>query len=302
MDRLECDRMFVAVVEARSFTGAAVKLGTSSGQASKLVSRLEAELGVRLLNRTTRAVSETEAGRAYFERVRSILDEIDALDLAIRNVAQTPRGRLRLTAPLTVGTVELARALNDFATGYPEIELDVSFSDRVVNLVDEGFDVAVRVGRPADTSLIARKLCDVRIVLVGSGAYLSTHGKPSTPDELQRHACIIDTNFREPGRWPFRGADGETAVPVTGRLNYSNAEACLGAAEAGLGLAYVPSFVAGPSIAAEKVRALLTPFEPEPFGVHALYPHSRHLAAKVRVLVDFLAARYRGKPRWEVGW
>ena len=117
MDRLECDRMFVAVVEARSFTGAAVKLGTSSGQASKLVSRLEAELGVRLLNRTTRAVSETEAGRAYFERVRSILDEIDNLDLAIRNVAQTPRGRLRLTAPLTFGTVELARALNDFAAG-----------------------------------------------------------------------------------------------------------------------------------------------------------------------------------------
>jgi hypothetical protein len=128
MDRLECDRMFVAVVEARSFTGAAVKLGTSSGQASKLVSRLEAELGVRLLNRTTRAVSETEAGRAYFERIRAVLDEIDNLDLAIRNVAQNPRGRLRLTAPLTFGTVELARALNVFAAGYPEIELDVSFS------------------------------------------------------------------------------------------------------------------------------------------------------------------------------
>jgi DNA-binding transcriptional LysR family regulator len=303
MDRLECDRMFVAVVEARSFTGAAVKLGTSSGQASKLVSRLEAELGVRLLNRTTRAVSETEAGRAYFERIRAVLDEIDNLDLAIRNVAQNPRGRLRLTAPLTFGTVELARALNVFAAGYPEIELDVSFSDRVVNLVDEGFDVAVRVGRPSDTSLIARKLCDVRVVLVGSEAYLAAQGEPSAPEDLPRHACIIDTNFREPGRWPFRSADGGTiAVPVTGRLHYSNAEACLGAAEAGLGLACLPSFVAGPAIAAGKVRALLTSFEPEPFGVHALYPHSRHLAAKVRVLVDFLAARYRGKPRWEVGW
>jgi DNA-binding transcriptional LysR family regulator len=293
MDRLECDRMFVAVVEARSFTGAAIRLGTSSGQASKLVSRLEAELGVRLLNRTTRAVSETEAGRAYF----------DNLDLAIRNVAQTPRGRLRLTAPLTFGTMELARALNDFAAGYPEIELEVSFSDRVVNLVDEGFDVAVRVGRPSDTSLISRKLCDVRIVLVGAEIYLAAHGEPSTPEDLLRHACIIDTNFREPGRWPFRSADGETiAVPVTGRLHYSNAEACLGAAEAGLGLAYVPSFVAGPAIASGKVRALLTSFEAEPFGVHALYPHSRHLAAKVRVLVDFLAARYRGKPHWEAGW
>ena len=169
--------------------------------------------------------------------------------------------------------------------------------------MDEGFDVAVRVGRPADTSLIARKLCDVRIVLVGSEAYLDAHGEPSTPDELPRHACIIDTNFREPGRWPFRSADGEAiAVPVTGRLHYSNAEACLGAAGAGLGLAYVPSFVAGPAIAAGKVRALLTAFGAEPFGVHALYPHRHHLAAKVRVLVDFLAGRYRGQPPWEVGW
>jgi DNA-binding transcriptional LysR family regulator len=167
VDRLECDRMFVAVVESRSFTAAAARLGTSSGQASKLVSRLEVELGVRLLNRTTRALSETEAGRAYFERIRSILEEFESLDLAIRNVGQTPRGRLRLTAPLTFGTVELARALNDFAAYYPQIELDVSFSDRLVNLVDEGFDVAVRVGRPADTALIARKLCEVRIVLVG---------------------------------------------------------------------------------------------------------------------------------------
>jgi DNA-binding transcriptional LysR family regulator len=180
---------------------------------------------------------------------------------------------------LTFGTVELARALNDFAAGYPEIELDVSFSDRVVNLVDEGFDVAVRVGRPADTILIARKLCDVRIVLVGSDAYLSEHGEPSAPEDLHRHTCIIDTNFREPGRWPFRSSTGEPiAVPVASRLRYSNAEACVGAAEAGLGLAYVPSFVAGPAIAAGKVRALLTRFEAEAFGVHTLYPHSRHLA------------------------
>lgn len=295
--------MFIAVVEARSFTAAAARLGTSSGQASKLVSRLESELGVRLLNRTTRALAATEAGRAYFERIRSLLEEFESLDLAVRNVAQTPRGRLRLTAPLTFGTVELAGALNDFAAGYPQIELDVSFSDRVVNLVDEGFDLAVRVGRPSDTSLIARKLCDVRIVLVGSEAYLVKHGEPSTPEDLHRHACVIDTNFREPGRWPFRNAAGEAvAVPVTGRLNYSNAEACLNAAEAGLGIAYVPSFVAGPAIGAGKVRALLRPFETEPYGVYALYPHSRHLAAKVRVLVDFLAARYRGTPHWERGW
>lgn len=303
MDRLECDRMFVAVMETGSFTGAAGKLGTSSGQASKLVSRLEADLGVRLLNRTTRAVSPTEAGQAYFERIRGLLEEFDNLDLSVRDIAAEPRGRVRLTAPLTFGALELAPTLNAFAARYPEIGLDVRFTDRIVNLVDEGFDLAVRVGQPADSSLIVRKLCDVRIVLVGADFYLRERGEPSEPQDLANHACIIDTNFREPGRWPFRGPDGAPmAVPVAGRLRYSNAEACLHAAEAGLGLAYVPSFVAGPAIAPGRVRRLLSAFEAEPYAVHMLYPHSRHLAAKVRVLVDFLAETYREAPRWEEGW
>jgi DNA-binding transcriptional LysR family regulator len=303
VDRLESARMFVAVMEAGSFTRAAERLGTSSGQASKLVSRLEAELGVRLLNRTTRAVSPTQAGQAYFDRLRPLLEEFDNLDLSVRDTSQTPRGRLRLTAPLTFGTLELATVLNDFASRYPDIELDVSLSDRLVNLVDEGFDLAVRVGRPGDSSLIARKLCDVRIVVVGSPGYLERRGEPLVPQDLARHDCIIDTNFREPTRWPFKDADGTAvAVPVSGRIRYSNAEACLRAAEAGLGLACVPSFVAGASVRAGKVRRLLRVFETEAYGVHALYPHSRHLAAKVRVLVDFLIERHRGTPHWEKGW
>ena len=303
MNRLDCDRMFLAVMEAGSFVGAAERLGTSSGQASKLVSRLEAELGVRLLNRTTRAVSPTEAGQAYYDRLRPLLEEFDNLDLAIRNISQSPRGRLRMTAPLTFGSLELAPALNDFAARYPEIELDVSFSDRVVNLVDEGFDMAVRVGRPGDSSLIIRKLCDVRIVVIGSAGYLERQGAPETPEDLVLHHCIIDTNFRDPNRWPFRDPErGERTVPVSGRIRYSNAEACLRAAEAGLGLACVPAFVAGDAIRSARVKRLLQAFETEPYGVHALYPHSRHLAAKVRVLVDFLAERYRSTPHWEAGW
>jgi len=303
MDRLDCDRMFIAVMEAGSFTEAAGRLGTSSGQASKLVSRLETELGVRLLNRTTRSISATEAGKAYFERLRPLLEDYDHLDLAVRDASQAPRGRLRLTAPLSFGVIELAPALNDFALHYPEIALDVSFSDRMTNLVDEGFDMAIRVGRPADSSLIVRKLCDVRIVVVGAPAYFDRMGEPKEPNALAEHDCIFDTNIREPDRWPFRSPEGESfAIPISGRIRYSNAEACLHAAEAGLGLACVPSFVAGPAIQAGRVRRILQSHETAPFVVHALYPHSRYLAAKVRALVDFLAERYRGTPHWEEGW
>lgn len=302
MDRLACDRMFAAVMESGSFTAAAERLGTTSGQASKLVSRLEGALGVRLLNRTTRAVAPTEAGQAYFDRLRPLLDEFDSLDAAVRDVTQTPRGRLRLSAPLTFGGLELAPRLNAFARLWPEIELDVSFSDRVVNLVDEGFDMAIRIGRPADSSMIVRKLSEVRIITVAAPDWLAQHGEPQTPQAVSDLPCIIDTNFRDPGRWPFRQNGKALAVPVHGRLRYSNAGACLSAAEAGLGLACVPSFVAADALRAGRLRQVLPAFEAEPYGVHALYPHSRHLAAKVRVLVDFLAEHYHGTPPWDQGW
>lgn len=303
MDRLECDRMFIAVMDAGSFTAAANRLGTSSGQASKLVSRLEGALGVRLLNRTTRSVMPTEAGRAYYDRLKPLLDEFETLDLDIRNISQSPRGRLRLTAPLTFGSLELVPALNAFAAAYPDIDLDVNFSDRVVNVIDEGFDLAVRIGRPGDSSLIIRRLCSVRIIVVGAPAYLHTHGAPGAPEDLAGHACIIDTNFREPNRWPVTGADGQPAsVPVAGRIRYSNAEACVQAAVMGLGLACVPAFVAAQALRSGQLVRLLPTFETAPYDVHVLYPHSRHLAAKVRLLVDFLAERYRALPQWEEGW
>ncbi len=294
--------MFIAVMETGSFTAAAERLGTSSGQASKMVSRLETDLGVRLLNRTTRAVSATQAGKAYFDRLRPLIDEFDSLDASVRDTSQAPRGRVRISAPLTFGTMELAPALNAFAAQYSEIELDVSFTDRVVNLVDEGFDMAVRVGRPDDSSLIARKLCNVRIVVVGASAYLGAQGTPSIPEDLAEHTCIIDTNFRDPEHWPMQIDQTERVQTVSGRIRYSNAEACLGAAEAGLGLACLPAFVAGDAIRTGRVSRVLQPYEIDAYGVHVLYPHSRYLAAKVRVLVDFLAKHFHGKPGWEEGW
>lgn len=302
MDRLDCDRMFVAVLDAGSFAAAARRLGTSSGQASKLVARLEAELGVQLLKRTTRALAPTDAGQGYYERMKGLLEEFDALDAAVRDASGAPAGRLRLTAPLSFGTLQLAPVLLDFARAYPEIQLDVSFSDRTVSLVDEGFDMAVRIGRPGDSSLIAKKLCEARIVMVAAPDYLAARGAPATPADLAGHDCVIDTNFRDPDAWRFERPGGVETVAVHGRLRFSNAEACLAAVEAGLGIARLPSFIAGPSIRAGRVAPVLAAEEGTPHAVHALYPPARHLAAKVRALVDFLARHYRGTPEWDRGW
>ena len=304
MDRLDCERMFVAVLDTGSFSAAAQRLGTSSGQASKLVSRLEADLGVQLIKRTTRALSPTEVGYAYYERMKGLLQDFDALEAAVRNASGAPTGRIRLTAPLSFGTLRLTPILLQFAQSFPDIQIGVSFSDRVVSLVDEGFDIGVRIGKPLDSSLIARKLCDARVVLVAAPSYLAEHGTPVQPQELTQHSCIIDTNFRDPYVWRFassHGGEGE-AVNVAGRLHFSNGEACLDAALAGLGIAHVPTFIAGPPICEGRVRRLLREFESAPLGIHAVYPPARHLAIKVRTLVDYLVESFRGEPDWDRGW
>ncbi len=296
--------MFVAVMETGSFAKAAARLGTSSGQASKLVSRLEEGLGARLLNRTTRALSPTEVGQAYFERIKLLLDDLDALDDSVKNRSGAATGKLRITAPMSFGTAQLAPALIDFAQLYPRIDLDVSFNDRVVSLVDEGFDAGVRIGNPANSSLITRKLCSARVVIAASPAYLAKHGDPATPHDLARHDCVLDTNFRDPLVWRFRDPSSREhfAINVSGRLRFSSAEACLAAAENDLGVARVPSFVAGPCFRTGRVVPVLRQFEDSPSGIHVIYPPGRHLALKVRVLVDFLSARFHGEPEWDKGW
>lgn len=304
MDRLDSNRMFVAVLDAGSFAAAARRLGTSSGQASKLVSALETELGVQLIKRTTRALSPTEVGQAYYERMKALLDEFDGLDASVRNASGAPSGRLRLTAPVSFGTHCLTAALLDFIDAFPEIQLDVSFSDRVVDLVEEGFDIAVRIGKPVDSSLIARRLCDARVVTIASPVYIDRKGMPEAPEDLGGHDCIVDTNFRDPHRWSFMrpGTEDRISVTITGRMQFSNGEACLMAAKAGFGIARVPSFIAGPSVRNGDVQTLFSDMEDAPLSINAVYPPARHLALKVRTLVDFLAGCYRGQPHWDRGW
>jgi DNA-binding transcriptional LysR family regulator len=301
MDRLDEMAAFAAVADARSFTQGAKRMGVSGAQVSKLIARLEDRLGARLLNRTTRDVSLTDTGRAYLDRARALLEEFEALEGSIRD-EDGPTGTLRISAPQAFGAKQLDPALLDFAEAYPEVGLEVFYADRVVNLVDEGFDVAVRIGQLSDSSLIARKLAPVRMVACASPAYLQRQGTPRTPADLAKHEAILDLNTRDPTLWGF-GAGGECMeARVHGRLRFASAEACLEAAERGFGIARAPAFVAYTRLQAGTLTPLLCNFEPETVHVHAVYPHARHLAAKVRVFVDFLAKRFAGEPEWHRGW
>lgn len=296
--------MFVAVLDHGSFARAAEHLGHSSGQASKLVARLEADLGVQLIKRTTRALTPTEAGLAFYHRLKALIEDFDTLEASVRNVSGRPTGRVRLTAPVTFGVQWLTPVLLRFAESFPEIQLDVSYSDRLANLVEEGFDLAIRIGQPMDSGLSYRHLCEARMVTVASPAYLAAHPAPQVPAEVQDHACIIDANFRDTGHWHFSlPLERNTfAVPVQGRLRLSNGEACLAACLAGYGIVRLPSFIAGPALREGKVQRILAEYDGPPLAIHALYPASKGLALKVRSLLDFLVAQYRESPEWDRGW
>jgi DNA-binding transcriptional LysR family regulator len=301
MDRLDEIAAFTAVADARSFTQAAKRLGVSGAQVSKLVARLEDRLGARLLNRTTRDVSLTDTGRAYLERGRLLVEDFEALEGSVRDETG-PSGLLRVSAPVAFGAKQLGPALLDFAEAYPEVSLEVFYADRTVNLVDEGFDVAVRIGQLTDSSLIARKLAPASIVACASPAYLQARGAPLTPAELAQHDTIIDLNAREPYVWSFGKGDQCAEARVSGRLRFASAEACLQAAERGFGIARAPDFVAAEWLRDGRLSTLLCDYQPEVIHIHAVYPHARHLASKVRVFVDFLVQRFAGEPEWRQGW
>jgi DNA-binding transcriptional LysR family regulator len=298
MDRLDEINAFAAVADARSFTRGARKLGVSGAQASKLIARLEDRLGARLLNRTTRDVSLTDTGRAYLERARPLLDEFTGLEASVRD-RSGPRGLLRISAPVSFGASQLMAALLDFARICAEVSLDVAFTDRMVNLVEEGFDVAVRIGQLADSSLVARKLAEVKMVVCAAPDYLAQRGTPRVLADLADHEAILDTNTRDPAVWSFGGAK---TVRVSGRLRFSGGDACVTAARAGLGVTRVPAFAVVGDLRAGRLTPLLCEMEAERLHVYAVYPHARHLAAKVRVFVDFLAERFAGEPAWHQGW
>ncbi|HMA14785.1 MAG TPA: LysR family transcriptional regulator [Kiloniellaceae bacterium] len=301
MPRLDEMEVFAAVVEAGGFSAAARLLGLSKSAVSKQVGRLEDRLGVRLLNRTTRRLSLTEAGSTFHAACRRVLDEAEAAEQAVSDLAAAPRGLLKLNAPMSFGFLHLGAAIPAFHQRYPQIRVDAAMNDRFVDLVEEGYDVAIRIGALRDSSLIARRVAPSRTVLCASPDYLERRGRPRQPGDLVRHDCLIYANSANPREWTVDGAGGRQAVAVDGPLIANNGDVLCGAALAGMGIARLPTFIVGPHLRQGRLQVVL-PDHPVPEeGIHAVYPHSRNLSAKVRVFVDFLAERFGPEPYWDAG-
>ncbi len=301
MDRLSNMEAFVRVAEAKSFSEAARRLRSSKSLVSRQVAALEAELGARLFHRTTRSLSLTEEGRGYHAQVSRILKDIEEANISVAHAQAAPRGRLRVSAPMSFGILHLGPAIRDFLARFPEVELDLSLNDRYVDLVDEGFDTAIRIGRLSDSSLVARRLAPLRMVLCASPEYLKAHAAPRDPDDLKRHQCLCySTNSLTP-EWQFVTREGRPwPVAINGRLHANNGDALRCAALQGLGIVYLPSFIVGPDIQAAALVSLLPEYVPTDGGIYAIYPPARHLSPKVRAFVDFLAERFGSRPHWDL--
>lgn len=302
MDRLSGMAVFVRVVEEESFSAAARVLGMSKSAVSKQVAALEERLGARLLNRTTRRLALTDAGAAFHERAARILADAEEAETAVSQLSAAPRGVLRVNAPVTFGIQHLGPLLPAFMAAYPDLAVEVSLNDRFVDLVEEGFDVAVRVGRLPDSSLIARRLAPVRRLVVASPAYVEAHGMPTGPEDLRGHSCLHYTYQLRGDAWSLTGPDGRVAeVRVAGRLRANNGDILRAALLAGMGVAYTPSFIVGRDLAEGRLVRLLPGWEDTTAAVYAVHPHSRLVAPKVRAFVDYLAERFAGCPSWDAG-
>lgn len=299
MDTLHGIHAFAGVVEHGGFTAAAKALGQSKSAISKQVAALEERLGARLLNRTTRRMSPTEVGQAFYERSLRIIAELDEAERAVAELHAEPRGTLRINAPVAFGTRHIAEPIAEFLQRHPDLNVEMELSDRMVDVVDEGFDLAIRITRLPDSSLIARKLAPFSRSLCASPAYWEKHGRPEHPDDLRHHQCLLYTYLLTGDDWTFTGPDGECKVRVTGSLKVNNGDALLGAARNGLGVLNTPNFIAYEDIRNGRLEPVLLDYMASDANIYAVYPHNRHLSAKVRLFIDFLVERFSPVAPWD---
>ncbi|MCX7159764.1 MAG: LysR family transcriptional regulator, partial [Proteobacteria bacterium] len=273
--------VFAKVVELGNFARAAERLELSTSAVSRQVADLEARLQTRLLNRTTRKLSLTEGGHAFYERCVQVLVDLEEAEQAAAQTSLVPRGTIKLTCGQSFGLLYLAPAMAEFLERYPEVKFDVSLSDRVVDLVEEGFDLGVRIGALGPANLIARKLGETKLIACASRAYLEKHGTPRVPEDLGKHNCVTYAYVPDSNVWRFRDPEGvEQTVTVSGNLHANNGDLLTQAAVNGIGIVYEPDFIVGPALAARQVVRLLEGWEPAPLGIYAVYASRKHLSAK----------------------
>ena len=294
--------VFVRVVQAGSFSAAARGLGLTPSAVSKQIARLEDRLGARLLNRTTRRLSVTEVGSAFYERGTRILADMTEAEQAVLDLHGAPRGTLRVSLPLAFGRLHVVPLIPAFLARYPEVRVDLGFNDRFVDLIEEGIDVAVRVGELADSSLIVRRLAANRRVVCAAPDYLARHGAPRTPAELSRHNCLTYSYRQMRNDWRFEGPAGQwQTVRVSGNLESNEVEALRTALLASVGLALIPLWLAGPDLESGRVVEVLGDYHVPDSAIHAVYPPGRHLSPKVRAFVDLLAGHFGRPGCWYAG-
>ncbi len=287
---------FLVVVEESSFTAAARRLGVTKSYASKLVVRLEDRLGVRLLQRTTRQLTLTEAGRAYYERCSGAMRALQEAEAEATELQNSPQGRLRINLPTAFATDYLAAPLAEFKARYPELTIEAILTDRKVDILAEGFDVAVRIGELEDSALIARRLARVDRFICASPGYLQRRGTPCQPEELASHDCLLYAHHAVPTIWRCKGPGRTAAIEVSGKLVSNHAAILVAAACQGLGLLFCPIFLTATALREGRLQRVLPDWQ-SPLSLSAVFPNARHIPAKVRIFVDFLVAHFR-HPAW----
>lgn len=292
MDRLQALNVFVAVAEAESFARGARATGLSAPSATRAINTLETTLGARLFTRSTRQVRLTEAGRAYLGEVRDILAHLQAADDMASGAANTPVGQLRITCPQEFGRIHVAPLLTEFLDQHPRVRADVLMVDRIVNLVEEGLDIAVRIGHLPSSELSAVRIGQVRRVICGSPDYFATHGRPQTPSDLVSHRVVASGSTPPLDEWRL-GRDGTQSVRVNPRLTVSSLAAAIDIARQGWGLCRVLSYQVGPDLESGRLQTVLEDHEPTPLPIHLVHVEGRRAAAKVRAFIDFAAPRLR---------
>ena len=299
MDTLEGMRTYAAVVSEGSFSKAAERLGRSPQLVSKYIAQLEDRLGVRLLNRSTRRLSVTEAGQAYFERCQGIVADVDELENAVGNMSEAVRGVLRINAPMTFGMHQLTPAIAEFQAAHPDLRVDLALDDRVIDIVREGFDLAIRIADLEASSLVARRLAPVNLVVCASPAYLERRGRPESPQDLSSHECLGYTYSAARDRWRFTSDNGDEDVQVSGRFCANNGDALRTAALAGHGLIMQPTFIVGDDLRAGRLVRVMPHYRVTALNVYAVYAHRQFLSNKVRAFVDFLGDYFGPAPYWD---